>query len=198
MRSKVHETEIDPVLRYTVHNPSFIETRLVSQVRISDAKVPDLTRITNLEEDVFEGRREDVPSPRTFTSKSKHSDFNPYENSKRWHIGLVAATKTLKETNQRMLRLSIMPISRQYRADRMFEQPHIKGTIFIDTMAGGYKYLDRNLYAQVLANDSFLDSTYPMEKKSLSGKGLREFIADFGVMERLVCDGSKEADDARS
>ena len=31
-----------------------------------------------------------------------------------------------------------------------------------------------------------------MEKKSLSGKGLMDFIADFGVMDRLVCDVSKE------
>ena len=30
-----------------------------------------------------------------------------------------------------------------------------------------------------------------MEKKSLSGKGLREFISDFGDTERLVCDRYK-------
>ena len=31
-----------------------------------------------------------------------------------------------------------------------------------------------------------------MEKKSLAGQGLREFITDFGIMDRLVCDESKE------
>ena len=65
--SKVHETEIEPGLHDTVRNLSFVTTTLVSQVRISDAKVPDATRITDLEEDVFEGRRRDVPSHGTFT-----------------------------------------------------------------------------------------------------------------------------------
>ena len=65
--SKIHETEIELGLHDTVQNPSFVTTTLVSQVRISDAKVPDATRITDLEEDVFEGRRRDVPSHGTFT-----------------------------------------------------------------------------------------------------------------------------------
>ena len=73
----------------------------------------------------------------------------------------------------------------------MFDQPCIKGTIFTDTMAGRYNYLDSNLYVQVFANDSFLASAYPMENKSLEGQLLREFVADFWVMDCLVCDGSK-------
>ena len=31
-----------------------------------------------------------------------------------------------------------------------------------------------------------------MDKKSLAGQGLREFIGNFGVMDRQFCDGSKE------
>ena len=53
LQSKVHENEIDPGLRDNVHNASFIATRLVSQVRIADAKVLDATRINNLEDDLF-------------------------------------------------------------------------------------------------------------------------------------------------
>ena len=37
----------------------------------------------------------------------------------------------------------------------MFELPCIKGKILIDTMAGRYKSLDRNSYAQVFTNDYF-------------------------------------------
>ena len=55
LRSKVHETEIDPGICDTVHDLSFIATRLVLQVRITDAKFLDATIITNIEEDVFEG-----------------------------------------------------------------------------------------------------------------------------------------------
>ena len=31
-----------------------------------------------------------------------------------------------------------------------------------------------------------------MEKNSISGQGLREFIRNFGVIDRLVCEGSKD------
>ena len=72
MQSKLNDTEIDPGLHDTVHDPYFIATRLVSQVRIADAKVTDATRITDLEDDVFEGRRQDVRSHRNFTSKERH------------------------------------------------------------------------------------------------------------------------------
>ena len=51
--SKVHETEIESGLNNTVYYLSSIVTRLVSQVIISNAKVPDSTRITDTEEEVF-------------------------------------------------------------------------------------------------------------------------------------------------
>ena len=98
----------------------------------------------------------------------------------------------LKATTQRMLQSAIMNISIRYRYDRMFKRPHIKGKTFTDTMAGRYNSLYRNRYAQVFSNDSLFDAAYPMEKKSLAGQGMREFIGDFGVMDRLLCDISKE------
>ena len=84
LRSKVHDTEIEPGLRYIVHDSSFITTRLVSQVRIADAKFPNATRITDLEEDVFESQSQDIPSHRTFTSKERHSGVKSSDLSKRW------------------------------------------------------------------------------------------------------------------
>ena len=59
-------------------------------------------------------------------------------------------------------------------------------------MEGRYMFLDGNRYAQVFAKESFFDDTYPMEKKSLTGQGMTKFIGDFGGMDRLVCDRSKE------
>ena len=155
-------------------------------MRISDAKVLYATRITNLEEDVFEGRIQDVTSHRIFTSKEKHLDVKPSDLRERWQIGLGAPNKTLKATIQRILRLAIIPISRGYRSNHMFERPHIKGTIFTYTTTERYKYLDSNRYAQVFPNDYFLSASYPIYKKSLSMQGQRAFITDFGVMGRLV------------
>ena len=74
----------------------------------------------------------------------------------------------------------------------MFERPHIKGAIFTDTMTGRYTSLGGNRYARVFANDSFFADAYSMEKNILAGQGMREFIRNFGVMDRLVCDISKE------
>ena len=73
---KVHETNIDSGIRNTVHNPSFITTRIVSQVIISNIKVPDAARITDLEYDVFEGLIQYIPSQKNFTPKEIHSDVN--------------------------------------------------------------------------------------------------------------------------
>ena len=69
LRIKVHDIEIDPWLRNTIHNSSFIETRIVLQVRIADANVPDAARINYFGDDVLEGHRQDIPSHRTLTSK---------------------------------------------------------------------------------------------------------------------------------
>ena len=59
-------------------------------------------------------------------------------------------------------------------------------------MAGRCKSLDSNHYAQGFSNDSFFFATYPMDNKGLVGQWLRGFIAGFGFMDHLVCDGSKE------
>jgi hypothetical protein len=46
--------------------------------------------------------------------------------------------------------------------------------------------------AQLFANESFFAKAYPMEKKSLAGVALHQFIRDFGVPEKLTFDGSGE------
>ena len=74
----------------------------------------------------------------------------------------------------------------------MYERPRIRGTIYMDTMGGWHKSLDGNKYAQVFVNDSFFAVSYPMDKKSSAGQALKQFIADFGIPERIVCDGSGE------
>ena len=95
-----------------------------------------LSRITDLDDDVFEGWRQDVPSHRYFISNEIYSDVNPSDLSKIRKIGLGAATTKLKARTQRMIRSFIMPISRQYRTDHMFEWPCIKQMMVTDTMEG--------------------------------------------------------------
>ena len=52
--------------------------------------------------------------------------------------------------------------------------------------------LDGNKHAQVFANESFFAATYPMEHKSSAGQALKQFISDFGIPDKLVCDGAAE------
>ena len=59
-------------------------------------------------------------------------------------------------------------------------------------MNGRYKSLDGNKHAQTFANESFFATAYPMEHKSSAGQPLKQFISDFGIPNKLVCDGAVE------
>ena len=89
----------------------------------------------------------------------------PTDLSERWCIGLGQATEILKVTTQRVLQSAILLLVRQYRADRMFTRPRIRGTIYTDTMNGRYKSLNGNKNAQIFMNESFFAAAYQMEKE---------------------------------
>jgi Reverse transcriptase (RNA-dependent DNA polymerase) len=152
-----------------------ISDRMISEVRISDVEVTV-----------------DVPLPRTFASGKRHSDVTAQELSERWFIGLSQAKETIKVTTQNHTRSAVLPLSRRYRADRIFEKPLLRGDFYTDTMDGRCKSLGGNRYAQVIANKDFFAYAYPMAKKSSAGESLRQFIHEFGRPERLTYDGSLE------
>ena len=153
--------------------PQRIVDRLISQVQVPEV----LT---------------DVPGRRTFVSNERHSAVTPEMLSERWGIGLVQARNTIQVTTQKGVRSAILPLSRRYRADRVFERPLLRGHYYSDTMDGRHKSLDGNKYAQVFANKDFFGVAYPMESKSSAGDALRQFVHDFGRPEYLTTDGSRE------
>ena len=87
---------------------------------------------------------------------------------------------------------TILPLAQWYRADRMFIRLRIRGTIYTDTMNGCYESLNGNKHAQSFANESFFAAAYPMEHKSSTGQALKQFISNFGILDKLVCDGTAE------
>jgi hypothetical protein len=95
-------------------------------------------------------------------------------------------------TTQHGVRSAILPLSRRYKADRVFERPLLRGHFYTDTVDGHCKSLDGNSYAQVFATKDLFVVAYPMATKSLAGEGLRQFVHDFGRPEFLTSDGSKE------
>ena len=134
----------------------------------------------------------DVPLPRTFASGKRHADVTAQELSERWFIGIAQAHETIKVTTQNCKRSALLPLSRRYRADRVFEKPLLRGEFYTDTMDGRSKSLNGNRYAQVFANKDFFAMAYPMTNKAGAGDSLRQFINEFGRPEKLTFDGSQE------
>jgi hypothetical protein len=153
-------------------------TRLIANRPISQVQVAD--------------NHQDVPVPRTFASGKRHSDVSAQELSERWFIGLAQVHETIKVTTQNYARSAILPLSRRYRADRVFEKPLLRGDFYTDTMDGRCKSMNGNRYAQVMANKDFFAVAYPMASKSAAGDSLRQFINEYGRPEKLTFDGSQE------
>ena len=97
----------------------------------------------------------DVPNPNTFISTGRHCDVTAQDLSDRWSISLKAATNTLKKTTQWFLRSAVLPLSRRYCTDMMFERKTLQGPWFTDTMDRRCKSFDGNQYAQVFANKAY-------------------------------------------
>ena len=163
-------------LSSTIHDPMTFHSRLISSVQVY---APSKST-------------EELPSVPTFQSKNRHSSVSPQDLSERWHIGLKKAKDTIKNTTQRILRSALLPLAWRYRADWMYERPRIRGVVYTNTMDGQHKSLDGNKYAQVFATDFHFSAVYPMESKGHAGDALKQFIADFRVPDKIICDCSKE------
>jgi hypothetical protein len=107
-------------------------------------------------------------------------------------IGLDTARQTLKRTTQRFLRSALLPLSRRYKADRMYRVPRLQGEWYTDTVEGRCKSRDGNKYGQIFANEAYFAVFYPMDSKSKAGDALHTFCREYGAPEKLRFDGSKE------
>ena len=137
-------------------------------------------------------RSTDVPLMSSFASFDQHSDITLRNLSKDWGISTNTAAQTLKKTTQKFLRSAILLLERRYRIDRVFTRKTLSDTWPIDTMDGRCKLLEGNKYAQVFPNKGYFSCIYPMNSKKKVGNALRLFCQEFGVLERLTFDGSKE------
>ena len=164
------------------------------QRNISSMKQVNTTSVQKpLERDpTIDPGQSDAPMLQTFQSSERHSDVTPQQLSERWGISVNTASKTLSKTTQNFLCCAILPLSRRYRADRVFTRKTLSGDWSTDTMDARCKSLDGNKYAQVFANKAYFSRVYPMDSKRKAGDALRLFCQEFGVPERLTFDGSKE------
>ena len=167
----VYQVQVHDTTLYEYSNT--LADRLVAQVMVNDHTT-------------------DVPGQKTFRSDERHATVDANELSERWGIGLKQAKQTVKATTQRGVRSALLPLSRRYRADRMFELKRLRQDMYTDTLDGRCKSMDGNRYGQVFANKSFFAAIYPMDTKSKCGDALREFCNDYGAPRSLTFDGSRE------
>ncbi len=135
----------------------------------------------------------DVEERKTFISKERHPAITSENLSERRNIGLHQVKHTLRVTTQRGVRSATLPASRRYRTDRMYQQTKLRNQKFyMDTLFGRCRSISNNTCAQIFANESYFVKAYPMERKSMAGQSLWQFIRDFGVPEQLTSDGASK------
>ena len=117
--------------------------------------------------------------------------MTPEDLSERWSIGLGQAKETLKHKTQRIVRSATMPLARRYRADHVYEKQRLRDKWFTNTLEGRVTSKDGNRYRQVFDDRGYIATIKPMDTKGKAGDALRTFCLDFGVPEKLTCDGSK-------
>lgn len=135
---------------------------------------------------------DDVPVRRTFVSTERHTKATAESLSERFGIGIQRARETLKATLQRGVRSAILPISRRYRADRMFMKKRLNGKFSSDTAYFKQKSLRGNVASQIFFHKCGFAANYHVSRvnNETIGPTLDAFINEFGVPEHLTVDGA--------
>ena len=90
--------------------------------------------------------------PKTFISSDRHSNTTPVDLSEAWNISVEQAAMTLQATTQNHIRSVVMPLSQQYRVNRMYEPKRLRCDMALDTMDPRTEGLHGNRYCQVFGN----------------------------------------------
>ena len=173
--------------QYSFLDPSTDEA-ILSQVNsvLVEAKERFISKLSQ------EINQDDIPTRHTFISDERHGKRNASEIAERWLIGLNKAKATLMATTQRSSRSAILPLSRRYRADRMYNLKRLDAKFATDTLYGDVRSLLQNSCAQIYSHKIGFHVCYPMSnaKGVTIGYTLRDFCHDFGVPANLTFDGA--------
>lgn len=86
-----------------------------------------------------------------------------------------------------------MPISRRYRADKMFQVKRLNGKFATDTLFSDCKSLSQNTCGQVCSHKYDFTAFYPLPSESGEkiGSSFLDFIHEFGAPATYIFDGHK-------
>ena len=161
-----------------------------SLVRLGERQQQKQSRVTAQVETAY--HQTDMPGRRTFVSDERHTKVTAEMIAEKFGISIPRAQRTLRDTTQRGVRSAMLPISRRYRADRMFAVKRLNGKFATDTAYGKVKLLRGNVGSQLFSHKCGFKTCYPLQKVdgNAVGDALTQFISDCGVPERLTFDGS--------
>ena len=129
-------TESDSNSVYQIYDINAMTIRMIGSVKV--ALIPSI----NVSETKATVR--DVPQINKLQSKGRNSTVSPEELSERWQIVLEQEIDTITKTTQRLTCSSEMPLTRRYKADRVFQTKRLTGKWATYTMDGQVKSLDGN------------------------------------------------------
>lgn len=170
-----------------------INQRFINSVKVQDApnkeeRAAHISQINTKEQD-----RVNDAQPKLFgTSKKRSAEIDPNQLARSWDISLEKARQTLRVTTQNFTRSAMLPLSRRYRADRFYERPAFRATLYTDTVDAHVKSIEGNKYGQLFTTREWFADIYPMSHKHKAGKGLSSFINEYGVSSLIVSDGGGE------
>ena len=135
----------------------------------------------------------DIPARKTFVSNECHRKITSDLLSEMWHIGPKRAQATLDATTQNGSRSAILPLSRRYRSDRMYNVKRLRGRFATDTIYVDAKSLMGNTCAQVYTHKIGFAVSYPLPiaKGNEVGQTLSHFIHDYGAPEHVTFNGAQ-------
>ena len=135
---------------------------------------------------------QDIPDQRTYVSTERHTKLTAEILVERIAIGIPRASATLRVTTQRGVWSAILPISRRYRADRMYSTKRLNGKFATDTLWAKVKSLRSNVASQIYSHKCGFNAPYHLERANGEkvGYSLSDFVHKYGAPEYLTYDGA--------
>jgi hypothetical protein len=89
-----------------------------------------------------------------------------------WGISKKQAHKTIRVSTQQGVRSAVVPLSRPYKSDLIYNTPRLGGRWYSDTIISNIKSIEGNTCAQIFVDDKHFVEVYPMEAKAMAGDAL--------------------------
>ena len=126
-------------------------------------------------------------------SNKRHTGISPENIAELWGIGYNRAKATIEATTQRGTRSALLPLSRRYRADRIYKMKRLDGKFATDTLYADTKSLLQNTCAQIYSHKNGSSACYPLPSANEEniGNTLNDFIHDFGAPKYLTFDSAQ-------